>query len=109
MRHAILNLAIAVLVGAGLPAKAMYQSHQLWTCRRLRWQASSYKVFVSGIAHTPRQRMSWMEQTKRVLVVEDDLHIADLICLHLRDEQFEVVHSADGTEGMRLLLSLIHI
>ncbi|MGY2185257.1 response regulator transcription factor [Pseudomonas sp. SDO5591_S426] len=44
-----------------------------------------------------------MEQTKRVLVVEDDMHIADLICLHLRDEQFEVVHSADGTEGMRLL------
>src|SRR3989344_2043601 len=44
-----------------------------------------------------------MEQTKRVLVVEDDLHIADLICLHLRDEQFEVVHSADGNEGMRLL------
>lgn len=44
-----------------------------------------------------------MEQTKRVLVVEDDLHIADLICLHLRDEQFEVVHSADGDEGMRLL------
>jgi DNA-binding response OmpR family regulator len=44
-----------------------------------------------------------MEQTKRVLVVEDDLHIADLICLHLRDEQFEVVHCADGTEGMRLL------
>lgn len=44
-----------------------------------------------------------MEQTKRVLVVEDDQHIADLMCLHLRDEQFEVVHSADGTEGMRLL------
>ena len=36
-----------------------------------------------------------MEQPKRVLVVEDDAHIADLICLHLRDEQFEVVHSAD--------------
>ena len=44
-----------------------------------------------------------MVQTKRVLVVEDDLHIADLICLHLRDEQFEVVHCADGDEGMRLL------
>ena len=44
-----------------------------------------------------------MEQTKRVLVVEDDQHIADLICLHLRDEQFEVVHCADGDEGMRLL------
>ncbi|AWY42893.1 response regulator [Pseudomonas putida] len=44
-----------------------------------------------------------MEQNKRVLVVEDDLHIADLICLHLRDEHFEVVHSADGNEAMRLL------
>ena len=44
-----------------------------------------------------------MDQPKRVLVVEDDAHIADLICLHLRDEQFHVVHSADGTEGLRLL------
>ncbi|MQA55170.1 response regulator transcription factor [Pseudomonas piscis] len=44
-----------------------------------------------------------MEQAKRVLVVEDDQHIADLITLHLRDEQLEVVHSADGTEGLRLL------
>ena len=44
-----------------------------------------------------------MEQTRRILVVEDDQHIADLICLHLRDEKFEVIHSADGDEGMRLL------
>ncbi|MBK5536943.1 response regulator transcription factor [Pseudomonas sp. TH07] len=44
-----------------------------------------------------------MEQPKRVLVVEDDTHIADLIVLHLRDEQFEVVHSADGNQGLRLL------
>lgn len=44
-----------------------------------------------------------MDQSKRILVVEDDLHIADLICLHLRDESFEVVHSADGDEGLRLL------
>ena len=44
-----------------------------------------------------------MDQPKRVLVVEDDAHIADLICLHLRDEQFAVVHSADGNEGLRLL------
>ncbi|MDY7533137.1 response regulator transcription factor [Pseudomonas sp. Bout1] len=44
-----------------------------------------------------------MDQPKRVLVVEDDAHIADLICLHLRDELFEVVHSADGNEGLRLL------
>ncbi|WP_339545425.1 response regulator transcription factor [Pseudomonas sp. RA_35y_Pfl2_P32] len=44
-----------------------------------------------------------MDQPKRVLVVEDDSHIADLICLHLRDEHFEVVHSADGNQGLRLL------
>src|ERR1700712_3230080 len=50
-----------------------------------------------------RNGLSFMEPIKRVLVVEDDLHIADLICLHLRDEQFEVVHCADGDEGMRLL------
>ena len=30
---------------------------------------------------------------KRVLVVEDDADIADLICLHLRDEHYEVVHA----------------
>jgi DNA-binding response OmpR family regulator len=44
-----------------------------------------------------------MDSPKRVLVVEDDRHIADLIVLHLRDEHFEVVHSADGNEGLRLL------
>ena len=44
-----------------------------------------------------------MDQPKRVLVVEDDAHIADLICLHLRDEHFEVVHSADGNQGLHLL------
>ena len=44
-----------------------------------------------------------MELTKRILVVEDDQHIADLICLHLRDEHYDVVHCADGDEGMRLL------
>ncbi len=44
-----------------------------------------------------------MDQPKRVLVVEDDSHIADLICLHLRDEHFEVVHSADGNQGLHLL------
>ncbi|UVJ41806.1 response regulator transcription factor [Pseudomonas sp. LS1212] len=44
-----------------------------------------------------------MDQPKRVLVVEDDKHIADLIMLHLRDEHLEVVHSADGNQGLRLL------
>ncbi|MEG1736237.1 MAG: DNA-binding response regulator, partial [Comamonas sp.] len=29
-----------------------------------------------------------MESTKRVLIVEDDLHIAELLRLHLRDEGY---------------------
>ena len=32
-------------VGAGLLAKALCQAQRLWMCRRLRWQASSYRYF----------------------------------------------------------------
>jgi DNA-binding response OmpR family regulator len=44
-----------------------------------------------------------MEQQRRVLLVEDDAHIANLLTLHLRDEQLQVVHCADGNEGLRQL------
>ncbi|VVE84297.1 response regulator transcription factor [Pandoraea sputorum] len=44
-----------------------------------------------------------MESPRRVLLVEDDVHIADLLTLHLRDERFDVVHCADGNEGLRRL------
>ncbi|KWR89951.1 response regulator transcription factor [Cupriavidus sp. IDO] len=44
-----------------------------------------------------------MEQPKRILLVEDDVGIANVLVMHLRDERFEVVHSADGAEGLRLL------
>ncbi|GAB3628825.1 DNA-binding response regulator [Pandoraea terrae] len=44
-----------------------------------------------------------MDQPKRVLLVEDDTHIADLLKLHLRDERLDVVHCADGDEGLRRL------
>ena len=40
---------------------------------------------------------------KRVLVVEDDAHIAELLRLHLGDEGYAVTHAADGLEGLRLL------
>src|SRR5213076_2615016 len=40
---------------------------------------------------------------KRILIVEDDVDIANILSLHLRDERYEVVHSADGNEGLRLL------
>lgn len=41
--------------------------------------------------------------SKRVLLVEDDAHIADLLSMHLRDEGLQVVHCARGDEGMAQL------
>jgi two-component system, OmpR family, response regulator len=48
-------------------------------------------------------RRTLMDQPKRILLIEDDMHIADVLSLHLRDERYQVVHCADGTEGLRLL------
>lgn len=42
-----------------------------------------------------------MDQTKRILLVEDDAHIADLLRMHLQDEGYAVTHVADGSEGLR--------
>jgi two-component system OmpR family response regulator len=44
-----------------------------------------------------------LDNLKRILIVEDDVDIANVLSLHLRDERYEVVHSADGNEGLRLL------
>jgi two-component system OmpR family response regulator len=46
-----------------------------------------------------------MDTPKRILIVEDDLQLADLLAMHLRDEGYDVTHSADGSEGLRLLAS----
>lgn len=37
-----------------------------------------------------------MEVSKRVLLVEDDMQIAEVLSLHLRDEGFHVEHAANG-------------
>ena len=44
-----------------------------------------------------------MDSVKRVLIVEDDPHIAELLRMHLSDEGFAVVHAADGHAGLREL------
>ncbi|CAG9171113.1 Transcriptional regulatory protein WalR [Cupriavidus laharis] len=44
-----------------------------------------------------------MENPKRILLVEDDVGIANVLAIHLRDERYEVVHTADGADGLRLL------
>jgi two-component system, OmpR family, response regulator len=48
-----------------------------------------------------------MTASKRVLIVEDDVHIAELLMLHLRDEGYAVEHAADGDHGLRLLRARI--
>lgn len=42
-----------------------------------------------------------MNSARRILLVEDDAHIADLLRMHLRDEGYAVEHAPDGTEGLR--------
>jgi len=44
-----------------------------------------------------------MTSSKRVLLVEDDADIAEIVALHLRDEGYSVVHATDGRAGLRLL------
>jgi DNA-binding response OmpR family regulator len=44
-----------------------------------------------------------MEAPKRVLIVEDDAHIAELLRLHLHDEGYVVTHAPDGHAGVREL------
>lgn len=44
-----------------------------------------------------------MDTPKRVLIVEDDAHIAELLRLHLKEEGYAVTHAADGHAGLREL------
>ena len=46
-----------------------------------------------------------MDTPRRVLIVEDDAHIAELLRMHLRDEGYAVEHAADGEDGLRRLAS----
>ncbi|STQ42947.1 Transcriptional regulatory protein YycF [Ewingella americana] len=41
-----------------------------------------------------------MEKPKKILIVEDDSNIAELLNLHLRDEGYEITHAADGNLGV---------
>ncbi|MEX8194247.1 winged helix-turn-helix domain-containing protein [Comamonas guangdongensis] len=41
-----------------------------------------------------------MDAPKRILIVEDDGNIAELLRMHLSDEGYEVEHVADGNQGL---------
>src|SRR5450830_836213 len=53
--------------------------------------------------HTEYGRVDHVDKNKRILIVEDDQPIADLLRLHLRDEGYEVCHCADGDLGLQQL------
>jgi two-component system OmpR family response regulator len=44
-----------------------------------------------------------VNQAKKLLIVEDDENIAELLQLHLRKEGFDITHAADGNAGMEKL------
>jgi two-component system, OmpR family, response regulator len=44
-----------------------------------------------------------MPAARRILIVEDDAHIAELMGMHLRDEGYQVVHASDGLAGIEQL------
>ncbi len=45
---------------------------------------------------------------RKILVIEDDHNIADLVALHLRDEGYDVEVQSDGSEGLASALSGQH-
>lgn len=44
-----------------------------------------------------------MDKPKRVLIVEDDLDLAGLLAIHLKDEGYAVTHCADGNQALAQL------
>ncbi|RPH25303.1 DNA-binding response regulator [Buttiauxella warmboldiae] len=44
-----------------------------------------------------------MNHSKKLLIVEDDENIAELLQLHLREEGYDIVHAAEGSQGLELL------
>jgi two-component system OmpR family response regulator len=44
-----------------------------------------------------------METTKKILIVEDDMHIAELLSLHLQDEGYQITHACNGNLGVSAL------
>lgn len=43
------------------------------------------------------------ETSRRVLLVEDDFHLAEILILHLRNEGYAVDHTADGRFGLSMV------
>ena len=44
-----------------------------------------------------------MAAKQRILVVDDDANITELICLYLNKEGFETEHAANGKEALEIM------
>jgi DNA-binding response OmpR family regulator len=44
-----------------------------------------------------------MNDAKKILIVEDDSGIADILCLNFKDEGYDVTHAAEGNIAVQLL------
>src|SRR5690606_13326580 len=71
--------------------------------RGVKFSVTHRRRLAPTMEATPRRPDVPMNHAKRVLIVEDDAHIAHLLRMHLRDEGYEVTHAATGDEGLRLL------
>jgi two-component system, OmpR family, response regulator len=40
---------------------------------------------------------------KRMLLVEDDVHLSEILCLHLRADGYVVEHASDGRQGLAMV------
>ncbi len=58
--------------------------------------------------HNPRSISSFVisnvVSNKKVLIVDDDPHIAEILTMHLQDAGFSVTHIADGERGLQRAL-----
>ena len=62
-------------------------------------------IIMSGAA---RRRRRQQHMSQKVLVVEDDINIAELLRLYLQKDGFEVSHAADGGKAVEMAKE-IHI
>ena len=56
----------------------------------------------SKLSLTERNKAAAMKP-KKVLIIEDDENIAELLQLHLCEEGYEISHAAEGTGGMAMV------
>src|SRR5436853_1635542 len=66
-------------------------------------QKAAYRISPGCDKLPPSQRMVRSTRLKRILIIEDDRDIVELVRYNLANEGFEVTASAEGSAGLALL------